>query len=199
VPEHQPPAARRRLAVKALDDLAVGSADAEPQRLDEQLTRSGLRTVDLGQLRAAGLAGDDGLSRARPSHTHTVAIDPVPWRRMELGAPSSYLALGPGAEVYSSDGERLGEVEHVLAEQEEDIFDGIIFDASPLPGGHRFVDAPDVDEIYERGVVLKPGAEERLHRPEANPATMETTPDDVTQSDLELKLRRAWNWLSGNY
>jgi hypothetical protein len=118
---------------------------------------------------------------------------------MELGAPASYLTLGPGVEVYSSDGERLGEVEHVLAEPEEDIFDGIIFDASPLPGGHRFVDAPDVDEIYERGVVLKPGAEERLHQPEANPATMETTPDDVTQSDLELKLHRAWNWLSGNY
>jgi hypothetical protein len=28
---------------------------------------------------------------------------------------------------------------------------------------------------------------------------MEATPDDVTQSDLELKLRNAWNWISGNY
>jgi uncharacterized protein YrrD len=118
---------------------------------------------------------------------------------MELGAPASYLTLGPGAEVYSSNGERLGEVEHVLAEPEEDIFDGILFDASPLPGGHRFVDALDVDEIYEQGVVLKPGAEERLHEPKPNPATMEATPDDVTQSDLELKLRNAWNWISGNY
>ena len=118
---------------------------------------------------------------------------------MDLGAPGSYLTLAAGVPVYSSDGQRLGDVEHVLAEPEKDIFDGIVFDASPLPGGHRFVDAPDVDEIYERGVVLKQGAEERLHRPEANPATMEATPDDVTQSDLELKLRRAWALISGDY
>jgi uncharacterized protein YrrD len=121
---------------------------------------------------------------------------------MELGAPASYLTLGPGAPVYSSDGERLGEVEHVLAEPEQDIFDGIVFDASPLPGGHRFVDAPDVDEIYEQGVVLKldsASAEDGLHRPEANPAAMSASPDDVTQSDLEQKLRRAWDLISGNY
>lgn len=118
---------------------------------------------------------------------------------MELGAPASYLTLESGAAVYSSDGNRLGEVEHVLAEPEEDIFDGIVFDASPLPGGHRFVDAPDVDEIYERGVVLKPGAEQRLHKPEGNPAAMEATPGDVTESELERKLRRAWDLISGNY
>ena len=118
---------------------------------------------------------------------------------MELGAPASYLTLESGIPVYSSDGKRLGEVEHVLAEPEKDIFDGIVFDASPLPGGHRFVDAPDVDEIYEGGVVLQAGAEERLHEPEGNPATMEATPDDVTESELQRKLRRAWDLISGNY
>lgn len=118
---------------------------------------------------------------------------------MDLGAPASYLTLAPGTPVYSSDGRRLGEVEHVLAEPEQDIFDGIVFDASPLPGGHRFADAPDVDEIYERGAVLKAGAEEHLHEPERNPAAMEATPDDVTESELERKLRRAWDLISGNY
>ncbi len=121
---------------------------------------------------------------------------------MELGAPASYLMLGPGAAVYSSDGERLGEVEHVLAEPEEDIFDGIVFDASALPGGHRFVDAADVGEIYERGVVLKldaASAESRLHRPPENPAAMSASPDDVTEGDLERKLRRAWDLVSGKY
>jgi hypothetical protein len=121
---------------------------------------------------------------------------------MDLGAPGSYLTLAAGIPVYSSDRQRLGDVEHVLAEPEKDIFDGIVFDASPLPGGHRFVDAPDVDEIYERGVVLKldaASAAERLHRPDANPATMAASPDDVTEGELERKLRRAWDMISGNY
>jgi hypothetical protein len=120
---------------------------------------------------------------------------------MDLGAPSSYLTLTPGISVYSSDGRRLGVVEHVLAEPDEDIFDGIVFDASPLPGGHRFVDAPDVEEIYESGVVLKLDAEaaQRLHQPGPNPATMEARPDDTAESELERKLRRAWDLISGNY
>jgi uncharacterized protein YrrD len=73
----------------------------------------------------------------------------------DLGAPSSYLALRPGAVVYSSDGEKLGKVERVLADPGDDIFDGMVLDTSALPGGHRFVAAQDVDEIYEHGVVLK--------------------------------------------
>jgi hypothetical protein len=90
----------------------------------------------------------------------------------------------------------------VLAEPDKDIFDGIVFDASPLPGGHRFVDAREVDEIYERGVVLAldaDTAEQRLHRPGPNPATMEASPDDAAESELERKLRRAWDLISGNY
>jgi uncharacterized protein YrrD len=120
---------------------------------------------------------------------------------MDLGAPGSYLTLAAGVPVYSSDGQRLGEVEHVLAEPEKDIFDGIVFDASPLPGGHRFVDAPEVDEIYEHGVVLAldRDAAEHLHQPGPNPAAMSATPDDVTESQLERKLRRAWDMISGNY
>ncbi|HEX3277058.1 MAG TPA: hypothetical protein VHR40_00940 [Thermoleophilaceae bacterium] len=120
---------------------------------------------------------------------------------MELGEPTSYLALSAGVAVYSSDGERLGEVAHVLAEPEEDIFDGIVFDASALPGGHRFVDAPEVGEIHERGVVLTidAAAAEGLPKPRKNPAAMEASPDDVTDSELERKLRRAWDLISGNY
>jgi uncharacterized protein YrrD len=120
---------------------------------------------------------------------------------MDLGAPASYLTLTAGVPVYSSDGKQLGVVEHVLAEPEEDIFDGIVFDASPLPGGHRFVDAPEVIEIHEQGVVLglDATAAEALPEPSANPATMEAHPDDATESDLERKLRRAWDLISGNY
>ena len=72
----------------------------------------------------------------------------------DLGAPGSYMTLGEGVPVYSRDGRRLGQLEHVLAEPDKDIFDGIVFDASPWPGGHRLVDAPEVERIHERGVVL---------------------------------------------
>ncbi len=68
-------------------------------------------------------------------------------------------------------------------------------------GGHCFADATDVDRLYERGVVLNLDAQaaERLPRPGKNPAAMEADPDDVTESGLEDKLRRAWDYLSGRY
>lgn len=119
----------------------------------------------------------------------------------DLGAPGSYLALEPGTPVYSSDGQELGKVEHVLADADADIFDGLVIDTSVLPGGHRFADAPRVAEIFERGVVLGLAAQdaERLPEPSANPAVMEADLDDVEGSDLERKLRSAWDRISGNY
>jgi len=122
-------------------------------------------------------------------------------RAMDLGAPGSYLTLSPGVPVYSSDGQRLGDVEHVLGDPEKDIFDGIVFGGASLEGGHRFVDAPEVDEIYERGVVLTLGAAaaEQLHQPGPSPATMSASPDDAVESELQRKLRRAWDLISGNY
>jgi uncharacterized protein YrrD len=120
----------------------------------------------------------------------------------DLGAPSSYLTLQPGAEVYSCDGKKVGKVEHLLADPGADIFDGVILDTSVLPGGHRFVDAPQVEEIFERGVLLKidGAAAENLPEPSENPASMEVTASDVSDTDedkLKQKLRRAWDVLSG--
>jgi hypothetical protein len=119
----------------------------------------------------------------------------------DLGAPGSYMTLAVGSAVYSRDGQRLGEVEHVLAEPDKDIFDGIVFDARPGPGGHRFVDAPEVERIHERGIVLALDAAEaeRLPKPAENPATMSAEPGDTVDSELERKLRRAWDLISGNY
>src|SRR5213596_786182 len=123
-------------------------------------------------------------------------------RSMEdLGAPSSYLALGAGVPVYSSDGRQLGAVEHVLAVPDDDIFDGIVLDTSVLPGGHRFVDAPEVETIHERGVVLKidAAAAEKLPAPEANPGELRANPADADESAAMEKLRRAWDYISGSY
>jgi hypothetical protein len=117
----------------------------------------------------------------------------------DLGQPSSYLTLAEGAVVYSCDGEELGKVEHVLATPDEDIFDGIVLDTSVLPGGERFCDASQVEEIFERGVLLKLdwASAERLPEPSANPAAMGENPAEEPDGAIESKLKRAWELISG--
>ena len=121
----------------------------------------------------------------------------------DLGDPSSYRALAEGTPVYSSDGEKVGEVEHVLADMDIDIFDGLVIDQSLLPGGHRFADATQVEEIYERGVVLTvdASAAESLPEPEKSAAAIEVTGEDFVErewdDELEGKLKKAWDFLSG--
>lgn len=73
---------------------------------------------------------------------------------MDHGAPSSFLQVDPGIDVISSDGQRVGKLEHVLADDGTSIFDGIVIDVATGPGGHRFVDAPDVSEFRERAVLI---------------------------------------------
>jgi sporulation protein YlmC with PRC-barrel domain len=120
---------------------------------------------------------------------------------MDLGDPGSYLTLSDGTPVLTSDGQRIGVVQHVLADADEDVFDGLVVDTQAGPGGWRFVDAPLVESIHERGVVLTVDAEAaaRLPEPSENASAMSATPDDTAPDDLGDKLRRAWNWISGNY
>ncbi len=117
----------------------------------------------------------------------------------DLGEPSSYLALEGGEPVYTCDGKRIGVVEHVLAAPDADIFDGIVLDRSVLPGGHRFVDADQVEEVFERGVLLKieAAAAEALPEPSENPGVLKVDPADAEESPLTEKLRRAWDLISG--
>ena len=121
----------------------------------------------------------------------------------DLGNPISYLVLAEGTPVYSSDGERLGDVEHVLADTDADIFDGIVIDQSVLPGDHRFVDAPEIDEIFERGCVLSIDAAgaESLPEPSKSAGAIEVTGEDFVErewdDELEGKLKKAWDFLSG--
>ena len=101
--------------------------------------------------------------------------------------------------MYSCDGEEVGKVEYVLADPDADIFDGIVLDTSVLPGGRRFCDADQVEEIFERGVLLKleRSAAERLPEPSENPAAMGENPAEAPDGDLETKLKRAWELISG--
>ena len=120
---------------------------------------------------------------------------------MDLGDPVSYLVLSDGTDVMSSDGRKVGTVEHVLADPDADVFDGVIVDMRAGPGGHRFADAEQIASIHERGVVLSLDAEaaEALPEPAANPATMDAGPGDTAPDGLDDKLKRAWDYLSGNY
>jgi hypothetical protein len=117
----------------------------------------------------------------------------------DSGAPMSYLTLEPGTPVFASDGSEVGRVEHVLADADADIFDGLVIDARG--GGHRFVDAPQVERIETGGVTLSldPAGVDGLPEPSENPAEMRADPDDTAEGGLTRKLRRAWDLISGNY
>jgi hypothetical protein len=120
---------------------------------------------------------------------------------MDLGSPSSYLAIGPGLKVYSSDDQEIGRVAGILSAEDEDVFDGIVISEHPFGGGHRFVDADEVQEIFELGVVLKldRAACQHLPEPTANPAVMRDDPA-VSNSDFRFqRLKRAWNRITGRY
>lgn len=72
----------------------------------------------------------------------------------DLGPQISFMVLKRGVPVFSSDGQRLGKVIRAQRDSHTHMFDGIVIDTKAGPGGRRFVDAPEVGEIRERGVVL---------------------------------------------
>jgi hypothetical protein len=118
----------------------------------------------------------------------------------DLGSKVSYLVAKKGIPVYSSDEVNLGTVVEVLDAPEADIFDGVIFDTTHnKPGGHKFVDAPEVEGIYERGVrlTIDAAAAGRLAPPGKNPATMFVSADDVAGEPLPSRWSKVWDRLSG--
>lgn len=76
---------------------------------------------------------------------------------VDEGAPIAYQVLDAGVPVYSSEGELVGTVDHVVAAPAQDIFHGIVMRASSGEGasaGQRFVAADQVGSVHERGVDL---------------------------------------------
>ncbi|MGE5747988.1 MAG: PRC-barrel domain-containing protein [Solirubrobacterales bacterium] len=84
---------------------------------------------------------------------------------MDEGLPTAYEVLDRGVPVYSSDGEQVGTVDHVIAAPEEDIFHGIVMRAE---GGRRFVAADQVNSLHEHGVDLRIDAAAAAALPEPN-------------------------------
>lgn len=104
----------------------------------------------------------------------------------DLGAPASYLVLAGGAPVWDRSGERVGTVEKVLADEQQDIFHGLILNTG---AGYRYASSAQVDGIFERGVIVaQPAA--KLPEPSADPAAQA-----VEDESLTGELRRAWDWL----
>jgi hypothetical protein len=78
------------------------------------------------------------------------------------GLAISYKVLRRGTPVRSADGDQVGTVRRALENARENIFDGIVLDTRD---GRRFVDAPEVARIAERGVTLTISADEARELP----------------------------------
>ena len=120
----------------------------------------------------------------------------------DRGEPIAYMVLVEGTRVEGRDGGEVGSVKRVLADEGADIFDGLILDT---PDGDRFVDAPQVGELYTDLVILEMAAADarRLPEPSPSPAAVDLDPDDVagdtTGDKVRDAARRAWDRISGNY
>jgi uncharacterized protein YrrD len=102
----------------------------------------------------------------------------------DLGEPRSYLVLADGTPVYDRAGNAVGTVVHVLADDQQDVFHGLLIDTGQ---GHRFAGGDQVDGIFEHGVIVQVPAGQ-LPEPSADAAARAT-------GDDKSGLRRAWEWL----
>jgi hypothetical protein len=87
----------------------------------------------------------------RPNDHHLASQLSISWR-----------ALPSGADVISSDGARVGAVQHTVADEPTNIFEGVVIDIRLGPGGLRFVDSSQIAAIYQDRVVLTV-ARSRVH------------------------------------
>ena len=78
----------------------------------------------------------------------------------DRGHRISYQALRNGTEVFCCDGTRLGVVQRVVADTRTHIFKDLVIDTKLGPGGLKVVHPADVEDIYEKAVVLKLSAAE---------------------------------------
>ena len=103
----------------------------------------------------------------------------------DLGEPQSYLVLKDGTPVYDRSGSTVGTVAHVLSDDAQDVFHGLILDTGH---GHRFADGDQVDGIYANGVIVSQPADQ-LPEPSEDAAARAAGDEKATG------LRRAWEWL----
>jgi hypothetical protein len=86
-------------------------------------------------------------------------------------------------------------VDHVVADEVVDIFEGVIVHTTPLPGRHLFADADQIAELRERGVLLAVGRDALQEPQEPAPPRVDAGGAPI-ESPLQTKLRHAWDWIS---
>lgn len=96
----------------------------------------------------------------------------------DLGEPQSYLVLAAGTPVWDRSGDSAGTVDHVLADEKQDIFHGLILKTA---AGHRYASSAEVDGIFAHGVIVAKPAQE--------------LPEPAVTAEAGSPLRRAWDWL----
>jgi uncharacterized protein YrrD len=113
----------------------------------------------------------------------------------ELGPPVAYTAVQEGTPAYDRDGERIGEVAHVVADEPVDVFHGLIIQTRPLPRRHLYAPADQIAGMHERGVQLTVDRGE-LHEVDEDPAAR-TVEEGLDKNPPRPGLRRAWHWGDG--
>jgi hypothetical protein len=71
---------------------------------------------------------------------------------MDEGLPIAYQVLDKDVPVFAAGGEMVGQVDHVVAAPDLDVFHGIVI---RVDKGRRFVPAEHVASLHERGVDLR--------------------------------------------
>jgi hypothetical protein len=110
---------------------------------------------------------------------------------VDRGDPISYRVLERGTPVETSDGQPFGSVKRVLEVRAKDVFDGVVV---KTPSGDRFVDADEIDRLYENLMLLNLSAEAAalLPRPGDSPATFAPSPG----ATIKRRARRALGRIS---
>jgi hypothetical protein len=111
----------------------------------------------------------------------------------EYGHAIGFQVLRRGTPVLSADGVTLGTVRRTSNAVRERIFDGLVIDT---PDGQRFLDAPEVERIYERAVLTTfPAADaaNHLHRQENRVALLAKNTTTVRQlRRIGQRARDSW-------
>lgn len=113
---------------------------------------------------------------------------------VDQGPPIGYLDLRDGTTVYDRDGAHVGVVEHVLADEDVDIFHGLIVRTPPPTNRHLFATRDQIGDLYQRAVSLSVPAQE-LHVPDGDTPARNAAGGTV-HNPVQEGLRRAWDWLS---
>jgi hypothetical protein len=108
---------------------------------------------------------------------------------MDRGHPISYRVLERGTPVETSDGQPFGHVKRVLEVRAKDVFDGVVV---KTPAGDRFVDADEIDRLYENLMLLSIDAEAAalLPKPGDTPASLAPGAGATAKRSARRVLRR---------